>query len=86
VDQALGSGRRCDESLQIMFGWLMNYFDRRRRSIDLDVLWRAITEDARDFDQAKAAFLFHLMNDPAWTRYYTDEELARFVKELKPLA
>jgi hypothetical protein len=34
-------------------------------------------------DQAKAAFFFHIMNDPSWTNHYDEQQLISFVGDLK---
>jgi hypothetical protein len=48
----------------------------------MDELWPACLRFAKDHDHAKAAFLTHVRQDPAWTRYFTDIELFQFVDDL----
>lgn len=47
--------------------YVKNWYDARRRRIDLEILWPACKEQARTLDQAKAAFAVHAFNDPAWS-------------------
>lgn len=44
----------------------------RQRKTDLLILWPACKQLAPSLDHAKAAFMTHAVNDPAWIRYYGD--------------
>lgn len=50
-----------------MIRWILNWWNARRRAIDLDILWPICKEQAADLDHAKEAFAFHAFNDDAWT-------------------
>lgn len=50
-----------------MIRWLIDWWNARRRAIDLEILWPICKEKAKDLDHAKAAFAVHAFNDPAWT-------------------
>jgi hypothetical protein len=63
-------------------GAIRRWFDRRRRRMDVEILWRICRENAPDLDHAKAAFFMHVMNDPAWSEYFTEAELCQFVSDL----
>lgn len=49
-----------------MYRWIWNYWRRRQRQIDLEILWPACLKLGRDLDHAKAAFAVHAFHDPAW--------------------
>jgi len=55
--------------------WLLIWFNfnEQRRRIDLQILWPACKENARDIDHARAAFAVHAFNDPAWASLGHDE-------------
>jgi hypothetical protein len=63
-------------------GVIRRWFDKWKREWDMDELWPACLRFAKDHDHAKAAFLTHVRQDPAWTRYFTDIELFQFVDDL----
>jgi hypothetical protein len=65
-----------------MIKWLIAWWDKRRRDIDLDILWPQCIEHAKDIDHARAAFFYHVVHDTAWTRHYTEEELYHYVDKL----
>ncbi len=46
---------------------IMNWWHKRQREIDLQILWPVCRDSAKDIDHAKAAFAFHAFNDKAWT-------------------
>jgi hypothetical protein len=58
------------------------WLDMCRRRIDVQILWKICMEEARDLDHAKAAFMLHVMNDPAWRDHFSEAELCRMVNEL----
>ena len=66
-----------------VFGWLSRWFDKRRRQIDIEILWPLCVENAPSLDHAKAAFAVHAMNDDAWLSLGADEALA-IIEGLKP--
>ena len=49
--------------------------------MDVEHLWPAIRENARDTETARWAFYAHMVADPAW-RDLSDEELILFVHNL----
>lgn len=53
------------------------------RKHDLEILWPAFKKHAQTLDQAKAGFMIHASNDPAWTTDYTEEELVSFIDKLE---
>ena len=59
-------------SLIRRFFLLFNY-NHQRRQVDLQILWPACKENARDLEHARAAFAMHAFNDSAWTRLGGDE-------------
>jgi len=61
--------------------WLRNWWWARQRAIDLQILWPICKEKAVDLDHAKAAFMVHAINDPAWVHFY-DEKLWSVVDRL----
>ena len=61
-----------------MFKW----WRKRQRRIDLDILWPTCKRLAPDLDHAKAAFMFHAVNDKAWTKDFNHKELAEYVGDL----
>lgn len=60
-----------------MIRWLLNWYNARRRAIDLEILWPICKEKATDLDHAKAAFAVHAFNDPAWMCLGHDEVYSR---------
>jgi hypothetical protein len=61
--------------------WLLNLWYRRLRSIDLEILWPACRDNAKDLDYARAAFALHAFNDEAWI-VLGEEEITRRIGEL----
>jgi hypothetical protein len=49
-----------------IFEMLTNWWYRRSRKFDMDLLWPECCRQASDLDSAKAAFGYHAFNDPAW--------------------
>jgi hypothetical protein len=45
---------------------IMNWWYRRQRRIDIEILWPACCRNAPTTDQARAAFAMHAFNDDAW--------------------
>jgi hypothetical protein len=64
-----------------MFKWLMRIWHRRQRAIDTQILWPCLRANAKSIDQARAAFILHIMADPAWADQDPDDVIA-FVKRL----
>jgi hypothetical protein len=56
--------------------WLLHWWWSRQRAIDLQILWPQCKKIAPDLDHAKAAFMVHAANDPAWARYYGEKLLS----------
>jgi hypothetical protein len=75
--RVVGDGKGTD-----LMQWFWNWYDARRRRIDLDILWPVCKEHARDLDQAKAAFAIHAFNDPPWLSLGEDE-IKRRIDELE---
>jgi hypothetical protein len=69
--------------LDLMRAIVGGYLDMWRRRIDLRNFWPLAVYLAHDEDQARAAFYFHCINDPAWTNYFNETELAEFVGKLR---
>lgn len=65
-----------------MFGWVIRWWRKRQREIDLLILWPKCVELAPDLDHAKAAFAMHAFNDRAWTEEFDDKTIAEFIDEL----
>lgn len=65
-----------------MIHWLVNWYDARRRQIDIDVLWPQLKELAPDLDMARAAFMYHCINDSAWSRHFLHDELVKQIEAL----
>ena len=66
-----------------MIGWLLRTWRRRQRQIDIDILWPICKREADTLDLAKVAFMFHCSLDPAWTRDFSEAEIASMVDELE---
>lgn len=56
-----------------MIKLIQRWWWSRQRAVDLQVLWPACKEMAPDLDHAKAAFMLHAINDPAWARHYGED-------------
>lgn len=63
--------------------WIRRWWNRRRRRIDMDILWPTCLAQARDLDHAKAAFAVHAFNDQAWTDDFTHDEIVEFIDKLE---
>jgi len=63
-------------------GPIKRMLDYGRRKIDLTELWPACQRVAADEEGAKVAFLWHVMQDPAWTDHYTEAELCKIIRDL----
>jgi hypothetical protein len=46
--------------------WLMDFYYRRMRAIDMQILWPACVSHSTSLDEAKAAFAMHAFHDRAW--------------------
>jgi hypothetical protein len=62
--------------------WLRDWWNRRRRRIDLEILWPACRSQARDLDHARAAFAVHALHDDAWL-CLGEEEVCRQIDRLE---
>jgi hypothetical protein len=49
-----------------MIEWLLSFWYRRCRKLDMQILWPSCVRLAPDLDRAKAAFAVHALNDKAW--------------------
>jgi len=63
--------------------WLLKWWRATQRSTDLTTLWPVCKQHARDIDHARAAFFMHAVNDTAWTRDYSEDEIIARVSELQ---
>lgn len=63
--------------------WLQSRWDAGRREMDMVMLWPSICQQAPSMDHAKAAFTFHILHDPAWTREFSQMELIYLVDRLE---
>jgi hypothetical protein len=48
-------------------GFWRDWWNGRRRRLDLEILWPECRRLARDLPSARRAFEAHVVNDPAWT-------------------
>ena len=64
-----------------VLGWLRSRWYARLRKIDLDILWPSCRDQASSLDQARAAFAFHALHDPAW-RHLGEPEALRIIDGL----
>mgnify|MGYP007073299371 CR=1 FL=1 len=66
-------------------------YDKRRRDADINLMLPSFVEQAKRLnhgnaiflDYAKAGFMSHAMNDKAWTRWYTEEEIIEIIDGLE---
>lgn len=57
----------------VLFSALGRWWRHRMRKHDLEILWPALLEKARDGETARRAFAMHALNDPAWSDVSEDE-------------
>jgi hypothetical protein len=62
---------------------IMKWWRKRQRAVDMNILWPSCKNESKNLVQAKAAFYYHVINDTAWTKDYTEAELANIVDELE---
>jgi hypothetical protein len=60
---------------------LREWWDARRRKIDIEILWPCCKTQAEDLDQARMAFACHAFYDPAW-QSLGHNEIAKRIGEL----
>ena len=65
-----------------IMGIIRRWFDKRRRKMDVEILWRVCLEVGGNRDTAKKVFYWHVMSDPVWTDYYSEDELCQIVSDL----
>ena len=65
-----------------MMLWFGQWWRRRQRSLDLQLLWPSIREQAPSLEVAREAFSLHVAVDPAW-QDVGPAELGRIVGGLK---
>ena len=74
-----------------MMKWLTRWWNRRRRAIDIDILWPSIMDNAnkafpndpdRATREAHMAMLRHAVTDPAWNDI-TAAEAKRIIEVLE---
>jgi len=61
---------------------IFKWFRKLQRKIDIETLWKVCKEEARDIHMARMAFLFHCLNDNAWLKDYSEDEIRRMVGEM----
>lgn len=54
-----------------------------QRKQDLNFLWPQCRAQAVNLELARMAFLYHALQDTAWTKDFTEEEIRKMVGELK---
>ena len=64
-----------------VFSKIKDYFDKRRRNLDLSILWPVCVENAETLDAAKTAFAYHAFNDGAWLSL-GETEIFRIISNL----
>lgn len=62
--------------------WLRSLWYARLRKIDMDILWPTCRDQAKNLDNARAAFAVHAMNDPAWM-FLGEEAACQIIDGLK---
>jgi hypothetical protein len=62
--------------------WLLDIWYARQRRLDLDLLWPACKEKAKDLDHAKVAFAFHAFHDKAWL-WLGEDHIRQILKALE---
>jgi hypothetical protein len=62
--------------------WISRLWNKRRRDIDLKILWPACKAKSPDLDHAKAAFAYHAFHDEAWMCLGV-KEVTRRIDELR---
>jgi|KBSMisStaDraftv2_1062788.scaffolds.fasta_scaffold08823_1 hypothetical protein len=65
-----------------MFKIFMSWWHALNRRTDMSTLWPICRDESEDMNQARMAFYLHVSNDPAWTNYYTEDDLIDFVGQL----
>jgi hypothetical protein len=65
-----------------MIKYLISLWHAVNRRHDMSILWPICRDTARDLDQAKCAFYYHVSSDDAWTSHYTKDELYNYVDKL----
>lgn len=64
-----------------MIRWIIDRWYMHQRAIDLNILWPACRDQARDLEAARRAFMIHALHDTAWM-HLGREEIERRVREL----
>jgi hypothetical protein len=67
----------------LIINWIGRRYRKWLRRLDADILWTICKERAIDLDHAKSAFYFHIVNDPAWTRDFSEAELHDYIEALR---
>lgn len=63
-----------------MFKWLVNWWRRRQRRVDLDILWPICKQKAEgDIAEARAVFMAHMCFDSAYEGM-SQEETDEFIR------
>lgn len=59
--------------------WIIRWWQKRQREIDLRILWPSLKAQTGDLEKARLAFLLHARIDAAWQTFTDDETLRRLV-------
>jgi hypothetical protein len=62
--------------------WLLKWWHRRQRDIDIQMLWPSFKNQAADMTRARTAFECHTSRDRAWL-CLSDEEYYKIIDNLK---
>lgn len=65
----------------IVLNWIVRKWNRRRRDIDVAILWPCCKEHAPDLDTARVAFAMHAHHDPAW-RELSEADIIAMIEAL----
>jgi hypothetical protein len=65
-----------------MISWLLRWWHKRQRDIDVQILWPACLKQASTVDRAREAFALHAVHDRAWLELGPDG-IADAVRALK---
>lgn len=61
---------------------IRNWWWKRQRNIDLNVLWPECKRVAGDLEHARGVFACHAFHDPCWIEFYGEDRLKMFIDQL----
>lgn len=64
-----------------MLDWIFNWWRRRQRKVDMEILWPSIRSQSQNLSRAKLAFRMHINMDPAW-QDLSDDEIENVMEKL----